>query len=49
MRGMKQAINEFASGTLDETAADRRARDSMSGPEIKEGIAAFSEKRAPKF
>jgi enoyl-CoA hydratase/carnithine racemase len=49
MRGMKQAINEFARGTLDETAADRRARDSMSGPEIKEGIAAFSEKRAPKF
>ncbi len=49
MRGMKRAINEFARGELDEEAAGRRARDSMRGNEIKEGIAAFSEKRAPKF
>jgi enoyl-CoA hydratase/carnithine racemase len=49
MRGMKRAINEFARGTLDEEAADRRARDSMRSAEIKEGIKAFAEKRAPKF
>jgi enoyl-CoA hydratase len=49
MRGMKLAINEFARGTLDEEAADRRHRDSMRGDEIKEGIKAFAEKRAPKF
>jgi enoyl-CoA hydratase len=49
MRGMKRAINEFARGELDEDAADQRARDSMRGAEIKEGIAAFSEKRAPRF
>jgi enoyl-CoA hydratase/carnithine racemase len=49
MRGMKRAINEFARGELDEEAADARARDSMRGAEIKEGIAAFSEKRAPRF
>ena len=49
MRGMKRAINEFAHGRLDEEAADRRARDSMRSAEIKEGIAAFSEKRPPKF
>jgi enoyl-CoA hydratase len=49
MRGMKQAINEFARGELDEAAADQRARDSMRGSEIKEGIQAFAEKRAPKF
>jgi enoyl-CoA hydratase len=49
MRGMKRAINEFARGRLDEAAADRRARDSMRGSEIKEGIRAFSEKRPPKF
>ena len=49
MRGMKQAINEFAHGELDEEAADRRARDSMRGIEIKEGVAAFKEKRAPRF
>ncbi len=49
MAGMKRAINEFARGELDEEAADARARDSMRGAEIKEGIAAFSEKRAPRF
>jgi enoyl-CoA hydratase/carnithine racemase len=49
MRGMKQAINEFARGELDEAAADQRARDSMRGEEIKEGTKAFGEKRAPRF
>jgi enoyl-CoA hydratase len=49
MAGMKRTINEFARGELDEAAADRRARDSMRGSEIKEGIKAFAEKRPPKF
>ena len=49
MRGMKRAINEFARGEFDEAAADQRARDSMRGDEIKEGIKAFAEKRPPKF
>jgi enoyl-CoA hydratase/carnithine racemase len=49
MRGMKRTINEIARGKLDEAAADRRARNSMQGAEIKEGIRAFAEKRAPKF
>jgi enoyl-CoA hydratase/carnithine racemase len=49
MRGMKRAINEFARGKLDEAAADQRARDSMRGAEIQEGIKAYAEKRAPKF
>jgi enoyl-CoA hydratase len=49
MAGMKRAINEFARGRLDEEAADRRHRESMRGDEIKEGIKAFAEKRAPKF
>ncbi len=49
MRGMKRAINEFSRGKLDEEAADQRARDSMRGAEIKEGVKAFSEKRPPKF
>src|SRR5579872_2691448 len=49
MRGMKLAINQFAHGLLDEDAAHRRHRDSMRGLEIKEGIKAFAEKRAPKF
>ena len=49
MRGMKQTIHEIARGRLDEAAADRRARDSMRGDEIKEGIKAFAEKRSPRF
>jgi enoyl-CoA hydratase len=49
MRGMKRAINEFSRGQMDEDAADRRARDSMRSAEIKEGIAAFAEKRPSKF
>jgi enoyl-CoA hydratase len=49
MQGMKRAINEIARGKLDEAAADRRHRDSMRSAEIKEGIAAFAEKRRPKF
>jgi enoyl-CoA hydratase len=49
MRGMKRAINEFARGMLDEESADQRHRDSMRGSEIKEGIAAFAQKRPPKF
>ena len=49
MAGMKRAINEFARDEFDEEAADRRHRDSMRGAEIKEGIAAFSAKRPPRF
>jgi enoyl-CoA hydratase/carnithine racemase len=49
MRGMKHAINEFARGKFDEEAADLRHRESMRGDEIKEGIKAFAEKRAPQF
>ncbi len=49
MRGMKRTINEFARGELDGGAADARHRDSMHSAEIREGIAAFATKRAPKF
>ena len=49
MRGMKRTINEFARGALDEEASDRRARDSMHGEEIGEGVRAFAEKRPPRF
>jgi enoyl-CoA hydratase/carnithine racemase len=49
MAGMKRAINEFARGKLDEAAADQRHRESMRGAEIKEGIKARAEKRAPRY
>ncbi|WP_322516184.1 enoyl-CoA hydratase/isomerase family protein [Rhodopseudomonas palustris] len=47
--GMKRAINEFARQAFDEAAADTRAKASMRSDEIKEGIAAYKEKRAPRF
>jgi enoyl-CoA hydratase/carnithine racemase len=49
MAGMKRTINEIARGKLDEAAADARARDSMRGAEIKEGVRARAEKRPAKF
>jgi enoyl-CoA hydratase/carnithine racemase len=49
MAGMKRTINEIAHGKLDEAATDTRARDSMRGAEIKEGVRARAEKRPPKF
>jgi enoyl-CoA hydratase/carnithine racemase len=49
IRGMKRAINEIARASFDEDAARRRHQDSLRGEEIKEGIAAFAEKRKPDF
>ena len=49
MAGMKRTVNEIARGKLDEAAADARARDSMRGAEIKEGVRARAEKRPPRF
>jgi enoyl-CoA hydratase/carnithine racemase len=49
MAGMKRTINEIARGKLDQAAAAARHRESMRGDEIKEGVAAFAEKRAPRF
>ena len=49
MRGMKVGINEIARGAFDEDAARQRHQESLRGGEIKEGIAAFAEKRKPVF
>ncbi|MBV8850211.1 MAG: enoyl-CoA hydratase/isomerase family protein [Methylobacteriaceae bacterium] len=49
MCGMKAAINEIARAAFDEDAARRRHQESLHGDEIKEGLAAFSEKRRPDF
>ena len=48
-RGMKRAINEIARGAFDEEAAGRRHQESMRGEEIREGLAAFRDKRKPDF
>ena len=49
IRGMKRAINEFSRGTHDRAATAQRNQASLRGNEIKEGIAAFGEKRPPRF
>jgi enoyl-CoA hydratase len=49
IRGMKRAINEIARGSFDEDAARARHQESARGDEIKEGLAAFKEKRKPDF
>ncbi|MEA2833215.1 MAG: hypothetical protein QOG66_1417 [Methylobacteriaceae bacterium] len=49
MRGMKRAINEIARDAFDEDAARNRHQESTRGREIKEGLAAFKEKRKPDF
>jgi enoyl-CoA hydratase/carnithine racemase len=49
IRGMKRAINEIARNAFDEDAARRRHHESARGQEIKEGLAAFKDKRKPDF
>ena len=49
IRGMKRAINEIAREAFDEDAARKRHQESTRGQEIREGLAAFREKRKPDF
>jgi enoyl-CoA hydratase/carnithine racemase len=49
VRGMKRAINEIARDAFNEDAARKRHQESTRGREIKEGLAAFKEKRKPDF
>jgi enoyl-CoA hydratase/carnithine racemase len=46
---MKRTLNEIACGALDEAAAYKRHLQSFAGDELKEGAAAFAEKRPPRF
>jgi enoyl-CoA hydratase/carnithine racemase len=47
--GMKRALNEIARTEFDEKAARARHRASLASEDVKEGQAAFREKRAPQF
>ena len=47
--GMKQALNEIAEGRLDEASMRRAVSACMASDDIKEGLAAFAEKRRPVF
>jgi enoyl-CoA hydratase len=49
VHGMKRAINEIGRDAFDEDAARKRHQESTRGREIKEGLAAFKEKRKPDF
>ena len=46
---MKRSLNEISRGVYDRAAIDARHRESSTGNELKEGSAAFREKRAPQF
>ena len=48
-RGMKRTLNEIARNTLDGAAADQRHHESFASDELREGSAAFAERRAPRF
>lgn len=49
LRGMKQSLNEIASGLFDERAARERAADSFKTEDFQEGRQAMAEKRSPNF
>jgi enoyl-CoA hydratase/carnithine racemase len=49
VQGLKRTINEIARDELDGPAADARHRASLRSDDLKEGAAAFAEKRRPHF
>ena len=46
---MKQHLNAIARGTLDAQALARDIERSLRSRDLQEGLAAFAEKRAPRF
>jgi enoyl-CoA hydratase/carnithine racemase len=49
VQGMKAALNALAAGTADPGAIDDAARASMGSAEVVEGLAAYRERRSPRF
>jgi enoyl-CoA hydratase len=49
VQGMKRSLNEIARGEADAAALHGRYLESLSSEDFREGVAAFREKRAPKF
>lgn len=49
VQGMKQALNALAADEWDDTAFARRANAALRSADLREGIAAQLEKRAPRF
>ncbi len=49
VQGIKRSLNEIARGAFDVEAALERAKASQASADLREGLAAFREKRAPRF
>ncbi|HYM32680.1 MAG TPA: enoyl-CoA hydratase/isomerase family protein [Candidatus Cybelea sp.] len=49
VQGMKRALNEIARNELDEGALSRAIAATARSEDLKEGVAAWAEKRPPKF
>lgn len=47
--GMKRALNEIARGALDSAALRERVAQSGASQDLREGVLAWQEKRAPRF
>ncbi len=47
--GMKRALNEIARGALDTAALKARVAQSAASQDLREGVQAWQEKRAPRF
>lgn len=49
VEGMKRALNETARGELDRAASDARHSTSLGSRDLREGMAAWQERRKPSF
>jgi len=49
LRGMKQSLNEIARGAFDAALVDERVAGCAASADLREGLAAFTEKRTPRF